>query len=582
MTVLGISCYYHDSAAALIVDGKLVACAEQERFSRKKHDSDFPLDAITFCLQKAGITIDQVDAVAFYEKPLLKFERLLFSHIDGFPKSLPTFLKAMPSWLGTKLRLQSKIKRTLKYRGPVYYVHHHMAHAAAAFLVSPFKQAAVCTSDGVGEWTTNSLGHASEKEITLKKEIRFPHSLGLLYSTVTAYLGFSVNNSEYKVMGLSPNGDPSVYREHFKQIIDVAEDGSYAFDMSYFNFHVGSRMPSRKFCDLFGGPARDAESELLQRHKDIAAALQERVEEIQLMQLRHLYNITNCENLVMGGGVALNSVFNGKILSETPFSKVWIHPNATDGGSSVGAAFYVYNTVFDNERDYEFNNPYQGPAFSDRQIKGFLEEHGVVYDQFESKDALVERTAELLVENKVIGWFQGGMEWGPRALGARSIISNASNPDMKEILNTKVKHREPFRPFAPVVCAEDAPVYFECDVPVPVPADYMLMVYPIKKEFHDSIPAVTHVDGSGRLQTVRREQNELYYDVIKAFGRLSGIPILVNTSFNIRGEPIVCSPFDAYRCMMGTGIDCLIMGSFVIFRENNPQHMWDSEQLAID
>lgn len=582
MVVLGISCYYHDSAAAVIVDGNLVAAAEQERFSRKKHDSDFPHDAIDFCLQKAGITIDQVDAIAFYEKPLLKFERLLFSHIEGFPFGLPTFLKAMPSWLGSKLRIQSTIKKKLSYRGPVYYVHHHMAHAAAAFLVSPFERAAICTSDGVGEWTTNALGSAQGSTITLSKDVRFPHSLGLLYSTVTAYLGFSVNNSEYKVMGLSPNGDPEPYAEHFRQIIKVADDGSYAFDMSYFDFHKRSRMPSKKFCDLFGGPPRKAESALEQRHKDIAAALQKRVEEISLAQLRHLHAVTGQTNLVMGGGVALNSVFNGKIISQTPFEHVWIHPNATDGGSSVGAAYYVYNTVLGNPRSEAFSHPYLGPSYSDELVEDFLEENGIVYERFENDGQLIAVAADLLHKDNVIGWFQGGLEWGPRALGARSILSNACNPDMKDILNTKVKHREPFRPFAPVVCAEDAPTYFQCDIPVPQPADYMLMVYPIKPEYHKRIPAVTHVDGSGRLQTIRREQNARYYDVIKAFGKRSGIPILVNTSFNIRGEPIVNSPYDAYRCMMGTGIDCLIIGSYIVYREKNPQHMWDSEVLAVD
>ena len=549
---------------------------------RKKHDSRFPHKAIEYCLEAAGITIDEVDHVAFYEKPLLKFERLLYQHLHSFPKSLLTFLSIMPSWLGEKLRIQHTIRRKLKYKGPIYFVHHHMAHAAAAFLVSPFERAAVCTIDGVGEWTTNTLGYAEGNTITLKKHIPFPHSLGLLYSTITAYLGFSVNNSEYKVMGLAPNGDPEPYREHFKQIIHWKEDGSYCFDMSYFDFHWASHMPSKKFCDLFGGLPRKPESELTKKEEDIAAALQATLEDIEFTQLRHLYEETKCLNLVMAGGCALNSVANGKILSNTPFENVWIHPNATDGGSSIGAAFYLYNTILGNPREYEFKNPFLGPSFNDQEIEKFLNKNGVQYHRFGNDEEIPEKVADLLWDNKVVGWFQGGMEWGPRALGARSILSNACNSDMKEILNRKVKHREPFRPFAPVVCAEDAPTYFECDDPLPEAADYMLMVYSIRPEYHERIPSVTHVDGSGRLQSIRRHQNPLYYDVIKSFGKRSGIPILVNTSFNIRGEPIVSTPYYAYRCMMGTGIDCLVIGSFLVWRHENPQHMWDSEELAKD
>ncbi|OGL88799.1 hypothetical protein A3H75_00055 [Candidatus Uhrbacteria bacterium RIFCSPLOWO2_02_FULL_51_9] len=572
--ILGISCYYHDAAACLLVDGKLIAAAEEERFTRKKHDSSFPVHAIEYCLQKAGVTMKDVEHVVFYEKPLLKFERLLFQHIYAFPKSLWLFVRTIPHWLSDKLRIHYTLKK-LKYRGPVYFIHHHLAHAAASYLGSPFEQAAICTVDGVGEWTTTAVGYADGNKIELKKHIQFPHSLGLLYSAVTAYLGFSVNNSEYKVMGLAPHGNPEIYKEHFKKLISWKTDGSYRLDMSYFDFHWSDHMFSSKFLGLFG-PQRKPESELLQKHKDIAASLQWVVEEILMTMLNCLYLETRCENLVMGGGVALNSVANGKILSKTPFKNLWIHPNATDGGSSIGAAWYLHNVIFGQKR-WRFSNPFLGPSFTDDEVKNFLETNRVHYHKFASREELIERTADIIWDNKVVGWFQGGMEWGPRALGARSILSNPCNPDMREILNLKVKHREPFRPFAPVVCHEDALTYFECDTPIPEPTDYMLMVYPIRQEYREKIPSVTHVDGSGRLQTIRRELHPLYYDLIKSFGRRSGIPILINTSFNIRGEPIVCAPFDAFRCMMGTEIDCLVMGSFLIWRHENLKDSWDSE-----
>lgn len=582
MYILGISCHYHDAAACLIKDGVLLAAAEEERFTRKKHDPSFPFQAIAFCLAKAGITIDNIDHVAFYEKPLLKFERLLFQHVQIFPKSIMTFLPSMPNWLGEKLRIQSLIKRKLRYRGSVHFIHHHMAHAAAGFLVSPFERAAICTLDGVGEWTTTALGYAENTKITLTKHIPFPHSLGLLYSTITGYLGFSVNNSEYKVMGLAPNGNPNTYYEPMKRLIRWKDDGSYRLDMTYFDFHWANYMPSKKLCDLFGSPPREKESALSGRHADIAAALQRVLEEVEFTILRHLYAETKCPNLVIGGGVALNSVANGKVLRETPFERLWIHPNATDGGSAVGAAYYLYHAILGHPRTYQFTNPFLGPSFSDQEIESFLDKQGIIYNSIKDKTILTEHIADLLWDNKVVGWFQGGMEWGPRALGGRSILANPCNPEMKAILNEKVKHREPFRPFAPVVCREDAMAYFECDDPIPAPTDFMLMVYPVRSEYRERLPAITHVDGSGRLQTIRREQQPLYYEVIKAFGRRSGIPVLVNTSFNIRGEPIVCTPHDAYRCMMGTGIDCLVIGSYFIWRHENPAHQWDSESLARD
>jgi carbamoyltransferase len=586
MYILGISCYYHDASAALLQDGVVVAAAEEERFTRKKHDHSFPLHAIKYCLKSAGITMKDISHVGFYEKPFLKFERILSQHLQMFPWSAKTFLSAMPSWVTEKLRLTRTIKKKLKYQGDILFIQHHMAHAASTFLVSPFKEAAIFTVDGVGEWTTTAYGKGNGNAIELLQQLKFPHSLGLLYSTITAYLGFSVNNSEYKVMGLSSYGTMSKkknpYYSKLLQVLDLKKDGSFAFDMSYFVFHYKDSMPSQKLCTLLGGAIRQGESELTQRHKDIAAALQLVTEEVLTKMLEHVHRITKCDNLVMAGGVALNSVYNGKILRNTPFKNIWMQPNASDGGTSIGVASYIYHTLLGHKREYVQTNAFLGPEFSASEIEQFLKENKIKYSTFASEKKLIDTTAQLIAENQVIGWFQGRMEWGPRALGSRSILANPSNRKAKELLNLKVKHREKFRPFAPVVCADDALVYFDCDEPVPEPTDYMLMVYPIRKKWHHIIPSVTHVDGSGRLQTIRKEQNKLYYQLIKQFGKLSGVPILINTSFNIRGEPIVCTPYDAYRCMMGTGIDYLVINTFLIKRSENPQHMWDSEELAKD
>ena len=580
--ILGVSCFYHDSSACILKDGILIAAAEEERFTRKKHDTGFPVNAIKYCLKEAGISISRLDHVGFYEKPLLKFERMLQQHLAKFPSSLKVFCNSLPSWLNEKLRVRRMMRKKLGYKGDIFFVEHHMAHAASSYLVSPFNEAAVYTVDGVGEWTTTAIGKAKGSNIMLEKEINFPHSLGLLYSAITAYLGFSVNNSEYKVMGLSPYGNPDTYYDAMKEMIDIKDDGSYNLDMSYFVFHYKDIMPGAKMCGLLGGPIRKKKDELTQRHKDIAAALQKATEEIIFKALNHLHKETKCDNLVMAGGCALNSVANGKILRNTNFKNIWIQPNASDGGTSIGAAFYVENIILRNKRRYRFTSAYLGPGYSAEGIEKFLDINKIKYSRFKDDDELVKETAKLLVGDNVIGWFQGRMEWGPRALGSRSILSNPANRNMQAILNEKVKHREKFRPFAPVVCEDDALKYFECDSPIPEPADYMLMVYPVKKEFHKIIPAVTHVDGSGRLQTIRRSQNKKYYDLIKEFGRLSGVPILINTSFNIRGEPIVCTPMDAYRCMMGTGIDYLIMDKFLIKRLDNEKHMWDSEKYADD
>lgn len=584
--VLGISCFYHDSSAALLKDGKVVAAAEEERFTRKKHDNSFPVNAITYCLESQGITIRNVQYVGFYEKPFLKFERMLHQHLYAYPRSLKTFVSSLPSWINEKLRIPKIVRKKLKYNGPVLFIEHHLAHAASTFLVSPFEKAAIVTVDGVGEWTTTTYGIGEKNDITLMKEIRFPHSLGMLYSAITAYLGFSVNNSEYKVMGLAPYGNmdraTNEYYKRMQRVIDIKEDGSYRLNMTYFTYHYKDRMPSKKLCDLLDGPVRDPESEVQERHRDIAAAVQLVFEDAMTRMLIHVRKETKCDNLVLAGGCALNSVYNGKILKNTGFKKIWIQPNASDGGTSIGVASYVWNTLLGNPRNYVMEDAYLGPMYSTKEVQKFLDDNGIKYSSFKSAEELTRGTAKLLNENNVVGWFQLGMEWGPRALGARSILANPCNPKAKELLNSKVKHREKFRPFAPVVCEDDALTYFDCDTPVPQPTDFMLMVYPVRHEWREKIPSVTHVDGSGRLQTVRRHQNPLYYDTIKAFGKLSGVPILINTSFNIRGEPIVCSPLDAYKCMMGTGIDYLVMNKFLIKRSDNTKDMWDSEQYAKD
>ena len=586
MYILGISCYYHDASAALLKDGIIVAAAQEERFTRIKHDASFPIKTINYCLKSQNITIKEINYIGFYEKPFLKFERLLSQHLEMFPLSFKTFINSIPSWINEKLRVTRTIKKKLKYKGDILFIEHHLAHAASSFLVSPFEESAILTADGVGEWATTTYGIGKDEEINLMKEITFPNSLGLLYSTITAYLGFSVNNSEYKVMGLAAHGimnkEKNPYYKKLKQVVDIKDDGSYRLNMNYFVYHYKDRMPSEKLCELLDGEIRKPESEITQIHKDIAAALQLIFEEIIIKILSHVHKVTKQNNLVISGGCALNSVLNGKILKNTNFKKIWIHPDPGDGGTSVGVASYIYNAILGNKRNYHLKDAYLGPDFSTEDIKKFLDKNKIRYYKFKNENELIKKTARLIYDNYVIGWFQNRMEWGPRALGSRSILSNPCNKKMQEILNLKVKHREKFRPFAPVVCEEDALKYFDCDKPIPEPTDFMLMVYPIKKKYHKRIPAVTHVDGSGRLQIIRRFQNPLYYDIIKEFGKLSGIPILINTSFNIRGEPIVCSPYDAYKCIMGTGIDYLVIDMFLIKREDNPQDMWDSEKYAKD
>mgnify|MGYP001572238392 CR=1 FL=1 len=439
MYILGISCFYHDSSAALLKDGRIAAAAQEERFTRKKHDTSFPFNAVKYCLESENIKIKDIRYVGFYEKPFLKFERVLSQHLEMFPLSFKTFISSLPSWVNEKLRVAKIIKKTLGYKGDVLFIEHHLAHAASAFLVSPFKKAAILTVDGVGEWTTTAYGIGDGNEVRLMKEIKFPSSLGLLYSAITAYLGFSVNNSEYKVMGLSAHGamdrNRNEYYKKMGKVIDIKEDGSYRLNMNYFVFHYADRMPSKKLCRLLGGPVRKPESEITQRHKDIAAALQLILEEAMTKILNHLHKTTKCSNVVLAGGVALNSVYNGKILRNTLFKRVWVHPDAGDGGTSIGVASFIYHSILGNKRNYVLEDAYLGPEFSTMEIKGFLDSNRIKHTQFADKKELIEATSKLIHQNNVVGWFQGRMEWGPRALGARSILSNPLNPKMKEILN---------------------------------------------------------------------------------------------------------------------------------------------------
>lgn len=575
MYLLGLACFYHDSSATIIKDGRMIGAAQEERWTRKKHDISFPINAIKYCLIEAGITMKDIDCIAFYEKPLLKFDRLLSSHLEMFPKSLKTFVQAMPSWVKEKLRLSTLLRKRCGYKGEVCFVEHHLAHAAGSFFVSPFKEAAILTTDGVGEWATTTLGIGSANKIKILKEIHFPHSLGLLYSTVTGYLGFKVNNDEYKIMGLSPYGQP-IYYEHFKKIIDVKEDGSYRQDMRYFAYHYKERMHNRKFVELFG-PERKKEAPLEQRHKDIAASLQKIVEEVYFKMLKHLYELTETENLCISGGIALNGVANGKITKQTPFKNVYVPPAPSDAGSSHGAALAVWHMGLENKQRATLESAFFGPSYDDDYIENFLKNSRIQYQKL-SEEELVKKIAKLLSEDNVVAWFHGRMEFGERALGARSILANPCNPKMRDILNLKVKHRESFRPFAPAVPLNDAKKYFEIDMEVP----FMSFVYPVKSEFHKCLPATTHVDGTARLQTVSDNQNKLYYELLKEFEKLTGFPIVVNTSFNIRGEPIVMTPEQAYRCFTGTEIDYLAMGRFLVDRNENKKDWWNSESLAKD
>jgi carbamoyltransferase len=563
--VLGISCFYHDAAAALLRDGEIVAACQEERLSRKKHDSDFPARAVKYVLREAGIGPEQLDAVGFYDKPLLKFERMLSTYIATFPRSFNSFRKAIPVWLHEKLWVPSIIRKELKpYKGPILFAEHHMSHAASCFFPSPFEEAAILTVDGVGEWATASYGVGKGTDISLFKEIRFPHSLGLLYSAFTYYLGFKVNSAEYKVMGLAPYGKPVHFERIMKEMVHLNEDGSFKLDMKYFSYDYGLRMTNGAFDEFFGGPPRKPETWMSEREFDIAASVQRVCEEIVLRMVRHLHKETGLTRLCMAGGVALNCVANGRVIRETPMKELFVQPAAGDAGGAVGVAHYLYNGLEKKPRGKGWAHAYLGPAFSDAEIAQYLDGVGAKYRTL-SDEELVATTARLLSENNVIGWFQGRMEFGPRALGGRSILADPRDPKMRDTLNMKIKFREGFRPFAPSVLADRSPEWFEMDCDSP----YMLLVAQVR-EGKRVIPSVTHVDGSARIQTVTRAQSPLYYDLIEEFGRLTGVPVVINTSFNVRGEPIVCTPRDAYLCFMRTNMDHLVLGHHFLDKKEQP------------
>jgi len=590
--ILGVSCFYHDSAAALLKDGVLVAAAEEERFSRIKHDYDFPRNAIEFCLRQARITGYDLDYVVLYEKPLVKFERILMTALGTFPRSWRTFGEAMITWFDEKLWIKNRLMREIGVPAEkVLFTDHHAAHAASAFFCSPFDEAAIMTVDGVGEWTTTTMGYGraawdgGPNKIVLNKEQRFPHSLGLLYSAFTAFLGFTVNNGEYKVMGMASYGEPR-YMDKIERLFKVYEDGSFEVNMDYFSYHYSPEQTfNEKFVELFG-PPRVHESEFFtpktkpdvspndpkakqnQHYADIAASIQRVTEETLLTMANALYRETGLKRLCMAGGVALNGVANGRILRETPFEDLFIQPAAGDSGGALGAALYVYHVLLGKPRRFVLEHNYWGEAFSDDEIQAFLDEKGVAYQRFEDDERLLDLVVDDLLQGKVIGWHQGRFEWGPRALGNRSILADPRRAEMKNIVNTKIKFREPFRPFAPVILEGRTSEFFEglSEPERHYPARYMLMVLPWKGDAGQIVPAVNHL-GTGRLQTIRREWNPRYYQVVKKFDEATGVPVLMNTSFNLRGEPIVNTPQNAWDTFRNSGIDSLVMGSFLMRKD---------------
>ena len=588
--ILGVSAYYHDAAAALVVNGKIISAAQEERFTRKKNDSDFPRHAAKFCLHHANLTPAQLDTVVFYDKPILKFTRLLETYLAVAPGGWRTFPTVLSNWLGEKLDLRKAIRAELpelRKDCEILFTEHHQSHAASAFYPSPFDEAAILTIDGVGEWATTTIGHGHGGEIKMLKELRFPHSLGLVYSAFTDYCGFRINSGEYKLMGLAPYGEPKFADVVSRELLDLKPDGSFWLNLEYFNFLRGTTMTNKKFHRLFGGPPRGPEEKITQRHMDVARSIQLVTEEIMVLLARHAREVTGLKNLCLAGGVALNCVANGIILREKIFEKIWIQPAAGDAGGALGAALAAWYANKENSRTVAANDSMQasllGPGFSDDQIETVLRSHNAVFQKLEP-DALLEFTVGLLKSEKVIGWFQGRMEFGPRALGNRSILGDARSTKMQSVMNLKVKFRESFRPFAPIVRRERVADYFELDTESP----YMLVVAPVKrelcravspeikgldrlKEIRSTLPAITHVDYSARIQTVERAGNPLLYDLLLRFEQTTGCGVLVNTSFNVRGEPIVCTPDDAYRCFMNTEMDFLILGSFVIERTAQPQ-----------
>lgn len=595
MNILGISAFYHDSAAALVQNGQIVSAVQEERFTRKKHDWSFPKNSISYCLQNSNIEASDLDYIVFYDKPLLKFERILETYLSFAPFGINSFMKAMPLWLKEKLWIKNCINQELDFDGEVLFLNHHQSHAGAAFFPSPYQKAAFLTVDGVGEWETLSYGVGNGNEIKVLAKMDFPHSLGLLYSAFTYYIGFKVNSGEYKVMGLAPYGEPKYKDFILSKLMDLKEDGSFKLNMKYFNYCTGLRMVNKRFEKLFGGRPRKPESRLRQRDMDLACSVQEVIEEVMLRISRHVHNETGCENLCLGGGVALNCVASGKILHQGPFKNIWIQPAASDAGSALGAALFTWYQYLDNKRivdgvcDFQ-QGSYLGPKFDNDYIEDYLKEDKISYAVLEDRE-IPEKIADLIADGGVVGWFQGRMEFGPRALGSRSILGDARSAKMQEIINLKIKFRESFRPFASSVLKERAADYFELNEESP----YMLLVAEVKKEIRkevtelennlfgldklhldrSSIPAVTHIDYSSRIQTVDGKYNALFYKLIKEFNRKYGCPVIINTSFNIRGEPIVCKPQDAYLCFMRTNMDYLLMGNF--FLEKKEQKPLDKD-----
>jgi len=567
MYVLGISCYYHNSAAALIKDGNIVAGVEEERFTRVKFDDDFPKNAINYCIEEAGISPKDISSVVFYDKSILKFDRLLDNYITYAPRGLVSFLNVIPKWLHKRLWIKDDIKKHLKgFTGDILFPAHHLSHAAYSFLTSPFQESAILTVDGVGEWTTISMGTGKENKIELTKDLRWPHSVGMLYSAFTYFLGFRVNEGEYKLMGLSAYGKPKYYDLIMEKLIDLKDDGSFHLNMKYFAFAYDKVMTNKKFSTLFNCSVRTEDGPAEQIHYDIAASAQKVLEEILMRVVRYIHKNTGQKNLCLGGGVALNGVANYKILKEGPFENIFIPPSPGDAGSALGAALYGYYSIQNKQRSIEKDNSIKvsnevfiGPEYSNEDIENFLNEKGISFEKYE-RQQLLEKVAKLISEQNVVGWYQGRMEWGPRALGNRSILSDPRNPKMKDILNEKIKHREGFRPFAPSILEEYASEYFELEISSP----YMLLVTKVKKP--DQIPAVTHVDGTARVQTISRITNELYYDLINEFYKLTNVPVLINTSMNVRGEPMVNTPEQAHNMIVKTDMDYIVMGNYLIPR----------------
>ena len=596
MKILGISCFYHDAAACLLVDGEIVAAASEERFTRIKADADFPKSAIRFCLEKGGIAESELDIVAFYDKPFLKFERILETSIATAPRGLAQYLMALPLWLKEKLFIPKIIQRALPdFDGKMIFPEHHESHAASCFFPSPYEEAAFLTIDGVGEWATTSFGVGQGNAIRIHKELHFPHSLGLLYSAFTYYTGFKVNSGEYKVMGLAPYGEPKYVDLILEHLVDLKDDGSFRLNQDYFDYTHGLRMTSERFHKLFGGPPREPESELTQREMDLARSVQEVCEEIMLRMARHVHAATGQKYLCLAGGVALNCVGNGRILREGPFEDIWIQPAAGDAGGALGAALMTWHQYLDKPRTVKprgtQRGSYLGPDFTDTEIERVLDRFGAKYNKI-GLDAIPAKVARLIAEENVIGWFQGRMEFGPRALGARSIIGDARSPKMQSVMNLKIKYRESFRPFAPSVMADDISEYFEIDRESP----YMLLVAPVQEKHRkamsddqqklfgieklniarSNIPAITHVDYSARIQSVHPDDNKPYYDMISAFKEITGCSVIINTSFNVRGEPIVCDPEHAYTCFMRTEMDYLAVGPYLLAKTDQPE--WKEDE----